>query len=315
MWSAASPRGSTFTSSFTSSFLSVSAFGRLNSATSTDCHSDVAGCEIGAFLQLVASVVLPSSPDGTTLELEAVDPSPCATRRPATSRTALRRALFPASDATTFERRGYCLWKRSHTLREAPTDWACCGSPPRTVRVSSVTSFNSGTDCNARPCSKLSSSAFGKSTGWLVSEASWAKRFSARRATPRSNLLSVASADLVLGAPGCLWPFLPPFFPLPPVVTFASAAAHATALWLRCFLCGDTRLWQRVIPGRWKSRRRDNQLRYHAKGLRTCFILLDKGLRSQLIHATDYTRYMYKGTPIMHIRVGVFSQIWENSSQ
>ena len=52
----------------------------------------------------------------------------------------------------------------------------------------------------------------------------------------------------------------------------------------------------------------DNQLRYHAKGLRTCFILLDKGLRSQLIHATDYTRYMYKGTPIMHIRVGVFSQ-------
>ena len=44
-----------------------------------------------------------------------------------------------------------------------------------------------------------------------------------------------------------------------------------------------------------------------AKGLRTCFILLDKGLRSQLIHATDYTRYMYKGTPIMHIRVGVFS--------
>ena len=44
------------------------------------------------------------------------------------------------------------------------------------------------------------------------------------------------------------------------------------------------------------------------KGLRTCFILLDKGLRSQLIHATDYTRYMYKGTPIMHIRVRVFSQ-------
>ena len=43
------------------------------------------------------------------------------------------------------------------------------------------------------------------------------------------------------------------------------------------------------------------------KGLRTCFILLDKGLRSQLIHASHCTTYMYKGTPIMHIRVRVFS--------
>ena len=32
-----------------------------------------------------------------------------------------------------------------------------------------------------------------------------------------------------------------------------------------------------------------------AKGLRTCFILLDKGLRSQLIHATDYYKIHVQG--------------------
>ena len=68
-------------------------------------------------------------------------------------------------------------------------------------------------------------------------------------------------------------------------------------------MCLDKICWEDCLGGKTSARRGC----VFAKGLRTCFILLDKGLRSQLIHATDYTRYMYKGTPIMHIRVGVFS--------